>query len=163
MAGFGTLLFKMVKKVDGMRPIPPVDDLFDKEWEKVDKLIMKSIRIAKDKGHERPLRPMSEALFGMALESPGKPGVQALAYRIMDTRLLVDEFERMRAEARAIHDVARGKDVEVPSPHFPPANPALVPPCFVDRDVYNDSAVGVVSTFAEELRRRGVLPPAKSS
>jgi hypothetical protein len=108
------------------------------------------------------LRPISEELFGMALESPGEPGVQTMAYRMMDTRLLVDEFERMKREARAIHDVARGRDVEVPSPHFPPASPARVPPCFVDRDVYNDSAVGVVSTFAEELRRRGVLPPKSS-
>jgi hypothetical protein len=162
MAGFRLLLEKMVEKVDGMRPIPPTDDLFDESWGKVDKLILKSIRVAKEKGHKRPLRPMSEELFGMALEAPGKPGVQALAYRMMDMRLLVDEFERMQAEARAIQAVARGQDVKVPSPHFPPANPALVPPCFVDRDVYNDSAVGVVSTFAEELRRRGVLPQKSS-
>jgi hypothetical protein len=160
------MLERLVDKVSRMRPIPPTDNLFDSSWEKVDQLLMKTMKYMKDKGVERPLRPLSEELFGMALESPIVPGkpvprsqaVQAVAYRAMDNRLLVDEFQRMRAEARAIRDVAQGKDVEVPFMDFPPASPARVPPCFVDRGVYNNSAAGVVGTFGDELRRRGLIP-----
>jgi hypothetical protein len=166
---FILMLERLVGKVSNMRPIPPCDNLFDSSWGKVDKLILKTVKIMKDKGVERPLHLFSEAIFDMAMKdvatnSDTSQALQAVAYRVMDTRLLVDEFGRMRQMAVAIRDVARGrKDVKIPSPHFPPKNPALIPPCFSvgDINVYDDSAVGVVNSFARELRERGILPAQK--
>lgn len=161
------MLTRMVEKVSKMRPIPPTDNLFDPSWGKVDKLILKTMKAMKDRGVQRPLHPLSETFFDMSLKDVAdngldgvSPGLQAAAYRAMDTRLLVDEFVRMKAEASAIIAVARGEDVKVPFANFPPESPAMIPPSF-DVSVYNDSAVGIVSTFAEELRKRGILPPKK--
>lgn len=161
------MLSRMAEKVSKMRPVPPTDNLMDPTWSKVDKLILKTMKVMKDRGVKRPLHPLSETFFDMAMQDvvdnypETTPGLQAVAYRAMDTRLLVDEFGRMRAEANAIMSVARGeKDVKVPFANFPPESPALIPPCFDER-VYNDSAVGIVTTFAEELRKREILPPKK--
>jgi len=162
------MLGRLVEKVSKMRPIPPCDNLFDSSWGKVDKLILKTMRAMMDKGGiERPLHPLSEILFDMAMEDVAKNhpnttyAIQAVAYRAMDTRLLVDEFGRMRNMAVAIRDVARGvKGAKVPSPHFPPKHPVLIPPCF-DGKVYDDDAASIVSTFAGELRKREILPAKK--
>jgi hypothetical protein len=156
----------MVEKVSKMKPVPPCDNLFDLSWSKVDKLIIKMMKAMKEKGEERPLHNLSVTLGDMSsqdvIDHKGEstPAVQAVAYRALDTRLLVDEFGRMREMAVAIRAVAQGQDVKVPSPHFPPNCLVLIPPCF-DEKVYDDSAAGIVWTFAEELRKRGVLPPRK--
>lgn len=160
------MLQRMTEKVSKMRPIPPTDNLLDQSWDKVDKLIIKTMKAMKDKGVERPLHPLSETLFDMACQDvidnglKTTPALQAVAYRAMDTRLLVDEFGRMRQVAVMIRDVARGKSDEKVPPNFPPRHPVLIPPCFDER-VYDNSAAGVVETFANELRKRGVLPSKK--
>lgn len=159
------LLTRMAEKVGNMRPIPPCENLFDQSWGKVDKLILKTMKAMMKKGVERPLHPFSETFFDMAMQdlidnAETTPGLQAAAFRVMDTRLLVDEFGRMRQMAVLIREAARGEDVEFPFHDFPPKFPSMTPPCFT-QEVYDNSAAAVVSRFADELRDRGILPPRK--
>lgn len=160
------LLNRMVEKISKMKPIPPCDNLFDQSWGKVDKLILKTMKAMKERGVERPLHPLSETFFDMAMQDvidnypDTTQALQTAAYRALDTRLLVDEFGRMRHMAVLIRNAARGEKVEFPFHDFPPKTDAMIPPCFT-KEVYNDSAAGVVSRFAEELRDRGILPPRK--
>lgn len=162
------MLQRLTDKVANMRPVPPCDNLFDYSWGKVDKLILKTMKAMQEKGVKRPLHPLSETLLEMSLKDVAEnypkvsQALQTVTYRAMDTRLLVDEFSRMRQVAVAIRDISKGrKGVKEPPPDFPPESPAMVPPCFVGRDVYNDGASWVVETFAEELRARGILPQKK--
>lgn len=160
------MLTRMVEKVSKMKPIPPTDNLLDPTWDKVDRLVLKTIKAVKERSGGRPLYPVAETLLDMAMQDvvdhypQTSLALQAVAYRVLDTRLIVDEFLRMKDEASAIVAVAKGEDVKVPFANFPPSNPVMIPPSFDER-VYDDSAVGVVSTFAEELRKRGILPPRK--
>jgi hypothetical protein len=161
------MLERMVDKVSRMKPIPPCNNLLDKDWDKVDKLILKTIKAMKNNDVERPLRPLALTLFEMSMQDVIDNGLktskalQTVAYRALDTWLIAEEFGRMRQMAVAIRDAARGQEVEIPSPHFPPENPIMIPPSFVGRDVYNDSAAGIVESFADEMRNRGLLPPRK--
>jgi len=163
------MLERLVEKVSKMRPIPPCDSPRDKSWEKVDKLILKVMKTMKEKGFKRPLHPLSETLLDMAckdlIDNNGvaTEAVQALAFRVFDTRLLVDEFSRMKKIAVGIREEAKGRKVEEGiSPHFPPQNAAFVPPCLAqDRRLYDDSAAAITKKFANELRWRGMLPAKK--
>lgn len=164
---FVLMVERMVERVSNMRPIPPCDDLFDASWSKVDKLVLKSMKAMKERGVERPLHPLSEALVDMAVRDfvenkETSPGLQALAYRVMDIRLLVDEFMRMKGIAGAIHGVAKGRKgaKEPDEQFFRPDSPAVIPPCFANEswDVYDDSAIGIVNRFREVLVSRGILP-----
>jgi len=161
------MLARLVDKVSRMRPIPPCDDLFDPSWGKVDKLIIKTMKAMQEKGVEKPLHPLSNTFLSMALKDVADngldnvtPALQAVAYRAMDTRLLVDEFARMRLMTKLIYEAAKGEKVEFPFYDFPPKHPMMMPPCF-DAEVYNDGAAWVVESFAEELRRRNILPQKK--
>jgi len=160
------VLSRMVDKVSRMRPIPSCDDLFDQSWGKVDQLILKVMKAMKEKGLDRPLHPLSETLFDMAMQDVAEhfpetnQALQAATYRAMDTRLLVDEFGRMRQMAVLIRDAAEGKEVKFPFHNFPPESPAMIPPSFTP-SVYEGTAVDIVDAFADELRNRKILPPRK--
>jgi hypothetical protein len=148
------MLDKMVDKVRHMRPIPPCDDLEADSWGKVDKLIKKALDVMKDRGGvERPMHVLSEALFDIAARDANLDrAIQTTAYRALDTRLLTDEYGRLR---RVIGEIAEGKR-EVIDPFFPPRL-WQVPPSVGESAYHNEPPLEVLKTIAGKLRRRSIL------
>lgn len=104
MSAFGALanrgeldkvFFIIAEKTGRMKPVPPCDDLRDETWAKVDKLVKQALDAMVKAEVKQPLHRLSEIAVEEAFADPDK-GVQTAAYRIMDTRLLVDESRRVR-------------------------------------------------------------------
>lgn len=148
------MLDKLIDKVRHMRPIPPCDDLGAESWGKVDRLLKKTLDVMKDRVNvERPMHVLSEALFDIAARDGSlDPAIQATAYRALDTRLLTDEYGRLR---RVISEITEGKREVIAS--FYPKYLWMVPPSVGETRYGNDSPLEVLKTIAGNLRRRSIL------
>jgi len=143
----------MIDKVRHMRPIPPCDDLEAESWGKFDKLLKKNLDVMKARDVERPMHVLSEALFDIAARD-GKldQGIQTTAYRALDTRLLTDEYGRLR---RVIQEIADGKREVIDS--FFPKFLWQIPPSVGDQAYRDNAPLAVLKTIAGHLRRRSIL------
>jgi len=75
---------------------PSWKNMADPAWREVDKIIKTALDWLKEKGLERPLDDLSLELVRMSFEDLDR-GLQTVAWRILDTRLLVYENRRLRA------------------------------------------------------------------
>ena len=151
---FQPMLDNLILKVGNMRPIPPCDDTEAESWGKVDRLLKKTLDIMKDRAKvERPMHVLSEALFDIAARDGDlDPAIQTTAFRALDTRLLTDEYGRLR---RVVQEVADDKREVTAS--FYPKHLWQVPPSVGEKLYGTDSPLGVLKTIAGKLRRRSIL------
>lgn len=152
-AQFQPMLDRMIERVQTMRPIPPCEDLEADTWGKVDKLLMKTLKLMKDRDVEQPMHALSEALFDIAARDVEfDKATQTVAYRAMDMRLLTDEYRRLQGVLRNTKEGNRE-----PWKHFYPSPLTMIPPS-IGEEVYRECMPeAVLRNIAGKLRRRGVL------
>ena len=151
------MLDRMIEKVQTMRPIPPCEDLEADTWGKVDELLLKTLKLMKERDVEQPMNALSEALFDIAARDVDfDTATQAVAYRAMDMRLLVDEYRRLQG---ILKDIEKGN--REPWKYFYPSPLTMIPPS-IGEEVYREyMPEAVLRNVAGKLRKRGVLKGQK--
>lgn len=144
-AGFKTELGKALDKIARMKPVPPNDDLNDPTWGKVDKLIKRLLNWLKEDEVSKPMDLLQRNTFDLACSNLAPP-VQTLAWRCMDTWLLIYESRRIRGILAS----------DEPWNLTRPPSPVYVPPS-VDESLYLGGPKDALETINGKLRERGLI------
>lgn len=144
--GFKKLLGEALTKIEGMRPIPPNDDLNDSSWKKVDKHIKRILNFLVEDEVPKPIDVLYQVTWDMAMVNFAVP-VQTLAWRTLDTWLLIYESRRIRG-------IIASKESDLLTQ---PRHPVYIPPSVDERMYSEKSPRGALKAITEELDKRGLI------
>lgn len=143
--GFKKELSAALDKIDHMKPVPPNNDLNDQTWGKVDRLIKRLLNWLVEDEVNKPMNVLQKVTFDMALSNLAPP-VQTIAYRTLDTWLLIYESRRIRGIF----------DSDEPWNLTQPPNKVYIPPS-VDESIYLGGAREALELINGKLRERGIM------
>jgi len=150
-AGFKSELGSALDKIAHMKPVPPNDDLNDPTWGKVDKLIKRLLNWLKEDDVSKPMDVLQRNTLDLACSNIAPP-VQTIAWRALDTWLLIYESRRIRG-------ILASKE---PWMLCRPSHPVYTPPS-VGESIYQMNTEEALGTINEKLRERGIIkPPPKN-
>jgi len=144
-AGFKSEIGKALDKIARMKPVPPNDDLNDPSWGKVDKLIKRLLNWLKEDDVSKPMDLLQRNTFDLACVNLAPP-VQILAWRTLDTWLLIYESRRIRGILAS----------DEPYMLCRPSHPVLIPPS-VEESIYLETTQDALGTINGKLRERGLI------
>jgi len=149
--GFKSELGSALDKIAHMKPVPPNDNLNDPTWGKVDKLIKRLLNFLKEDSVSKPMDVLQCNTFDLACSNLAPP-VQTIAWRALDTWLLIYESRRIRG-------IVASKD---PLAFCRPSHPVYIPPS-VGESIYLEGATDALKIINGKLRERGIIkPPPKN-